>query len=31
MAEKIRITTAWVSQTGENPWLLSAYDARWGR
>lgn len=21
-----RITTAWVSQDGENPWLLNAYD-----
>lgn len=21
-----RITTAWVSQAGETPWLLSAYD-----
>ena len=23
---KFRITTAWCSESGENPWLVSAYD-----
>lgn len=25
-AKGFQITTAWVSQDGENPWLLNAYD-----
>ena len=26
MSDKVKITTAWCMEDGENPWLLDAYD-----